>query len=255
MVLEKILDPIFRPLLVFDSWLAILIVSVVITVLSTIAYKYLTDQKKMKALKAEMKEFQKKLKILSREDPKKALKMQQEMMSKNLELMKHSLKPTLYTLIPIIIIFGWLNAHMAYDPLQPGEAFNVTVTFAKETTGDVTLSTLPPLQVSKETPATQNIVERTATWTVRGDAGDYQLSFKHDDVVVKEEILITTEIGQYAPPLRQFREKPFTKLLISNEKIKPLVGVPLIGGFGWIGIYILFSLVLSLSLRKIMGLA
>ena len=37
-------------------------------------------------------------------------------MEKNMKYMMHSFKPTLYTLIPILIIFGWIRK--AYEGVQ-----------------------------------------------------------------------------------------------------------------------------------------
>lgn len=256
MAFESILDPIFSPLLGISSWLAILIISTIITVLTTIAYKYLSDQKRIKELKAEMKKSQKKAKELSKTDPQKAMKLQQEMMGKNMELMKHSFKPTLYTLIPIILIFGWLNAHMAYEPLSPGEPFTVTVAFAKESAGAVTISSIPTLQIAKNESATKNITDGKVSWTLRGDAGVYDVLLTHaNGVAVSKEVSITGETGRYSNPLMPTRETPFKTIIIGNEKIRPLKGFPLVGNWGWLGIYILFSLAVSLSLRKAMGVA
>lgn len=257
MVFSNILDPVLSPLLALDSWLAILIISVVITIITTIAYKYLTDQEKIKKLKADMKKDQKKLKVLMKEDPAKAQKLQKTIMGRNSELMKHSFKPTLYTLIPLLIVFGWLNAHMAYEPLMPGEAFTVTLDFAKESAGNVTLSYIPELMIKEGETLTKNIENNKVAWTLKGDAGEYQLTFTHaNGVSVQKNVLITNETGRYSPPLTPYKgQQPFKSVTLSNKKIIPLKGFPLVGNWGWIGIYILFSFALSFGLRKAMGVA
>lgn len=254
--LEGVLNPLFSPLLTLPSWLAILIISAVITLLTTIAYKYLTDQKKMKALRKEMKQYQKKIKELSKEDPKKAMAVQKEMMEKNMELMKQSFKPTLYTLIPLLIIFGWLNAHMAYMPLEPGQPFTVDVQFVKGTVGTVELESIPSLQIAKNDTPTKEVTDAHAQWILKGDAGTYQLTLTHESgAVISKEVIISSETGDYSAPIVKLKEKPFSMITISNEKIRPLAGLPIVGNWGWIGIYILFSIALSFGLRKAMGLA
>ncbi len=257
MAFENVLDPIFSPLLGMSSLAAIFIISVIITVLTTLAYKYLSDQRKIKELKAEMKKNQKKAKELSKTDPKKAMKLQQSMMSKNMELMKHSFKPTLYTLIPIIIIFGWLNAHMAFMPLSPGESFDVTLQMQKDTLGEVTLETLPALQLYKEDTPTKNITDGKVIWTLRGDVGTYDLKFTHErsGASVSKEVLISGETGRYSQPLQPVKTDPFKTITIGNEKIKPLEGFPIVGNWGWLGAYILFSLAVSMGLRKLLKVA
>src|SRR4030043_2257506 len=125
MVLENLF------ILKIPSFWAILIISFAITLIITLVYKFTTDQKKMKKLKEEMKGYQKKIKEVSKSNPKKAMEIQQQAMKQNMEYMKHSFKSTLYTFIPIIIIFGWLNAHMAYYPLEPNQPFTITAYFAE----------------------------------------------------------------------------------------------------------------------------
>jgi len=105
---EGILNPIFGPVMNLPDPYGLLIICFLMSALITLIYKYTTDQKKMRALKDELKEIQQKIKDM-KDEPKKAMKLQKEMMSKNMEYMKHSMKPTLYTFIPIIFIFGWLR--------------------------------------------------------------------------------------------------------------------------------------------------
>jgi len=253
-MLSSLLDPLFSPLLVLPSWLAIFLVSAVISFFSTLAYKYLTDQVRMKRLKKELKSYQEKLKVLSKDDPQKAMVVQKEMMGKNMELMKQSFKPTLYTLLPLLIIFGWLNAHLAYEPLHPGVPFNVSVQMEKGFSGVVSLQAAPSsLQVSTSTPASQSVVGGVASWTLKGSAGDYRLTFSSGNVSFSKEVILTDETGVYAPPLEKVSSRPFVSVRLGNEKIRPLAGLPLVGGFGWIGTYILMSMLLSILFRKLFG--
>ena len=109
MVLDGLFNWIFSPLIegLGYRW-SLVIISFLITLLITLAYKLFTDQSLMKALKAELKSLQKDLRKL-KDDPGKLVKVNKHLMEKNLQYMKHSMKPMLFTFIPIIIIFGWLK--------------------------------------------------------------------------------------------------------------------------------------------------
>src|SRR3990167_6922652 len=124
-VIDTILDPVFMPLLNLGPFWALVIISFVLSLLMTLIYKLVTNQDEMKRLKDEMKEHQKQMK----ENPEKIGELQKKAMSANLEYMRHSFKPTLITFIPIILIFGWLGAHLAFVPIMPGEEFTVGVLF------------------------------------------------------------------------------------------------------------------------------
>ncbi|OYT41536.1 hypothetical protein B6U80_01185 [Candidatus Pacearchaeota archaeon ex4484_26] len=85
-----------------------IVISFIISIFITLIYKYATNQQEMKRLKDELKELQKKAKE-HKNEPEKVLEIQKELASKNLEYMKHSFKPMIYTFIPIIIVFWWLK--------------------------------------------------------------------------------------------------------------------------------------------------
>jgi uncharacterized membrane protein (DUF106 family) len=114
-MLDGFFDILFRWALNVSPVFGIFVVSLILTLLITIIYKYVTNQEEMKQLKTEIKELQKKMKE-HKEDPKKAMEVQKEAMSKNMSYMMKSLKPTLITFLPLILVFSWLrNAYEGMD--------------------------------------------------------------------------------------------------------------------------------------------
>jgi len=110
MAYNSFLDPVLGPVMNIPSPWNIIVISLILTAIITIMYKFLTDQKLMKQLKGEMKDFQKEMKDL-KDDPKKMMEVQKRAMEKNMKYMLQSLKPTLFTFIPLILIFGWLRSY------------------------------------------------------------------------------------------------------------------------------------------------
>ena len=139
MAFENLLNPIFSPLLNLPTLWAVVLLSFLISFIITLLYKYTTNQNLMKQLKEEMKEFQKEIKEL-RKEPEKAMQVQKRAKQTNMKYMMQSMKSTLYSFIPIIIIFSWMTAHLAYDPILPGQDFTTTVTFEKNVNGMIELS-------------------------------------------------------------------------------------------------------------------
>lgn len=250
MAFENILDPIFNPLLKMPSALAILIVAFVITMIITLVYKFTTDQKKMKKLKEGMKESQKKLKELSKTDPQKAMGMQKEAMKGNMEYMKSSFKSTLYTLIPIIIIFGWLNSHMAFYPIEPDQSFSVTAFFADGHAPTVGISSIPELVVIGS--LTQQILDNKAVWKLKGEAGEYKLTINYNSEEYDKELLISSE-RKYKQPEKIVKNSKLKRIIINNAKIYPLGDINLFGWKpSWLWTYIIFSIVISIGARKVL---
>ena len=247
MAFESILNPLFAPLLKLPVFWSIFLIALGISVLITLVYKWMTDQHLMKTLKEDMKKFQKELKEL-KEHPKKFMEVQKRAMETNMKYMMHSMKPTLITFIPIIIIFGWLNAHLAYEPINPGEEFIATAILEDDSEGIIKILTSPK-GIEIVNNATQVIIDNKAEWVLKGNLGNYLLEFDFEDKVYKRDVLITEE-RSYEKPIMLVKDSKIKSLNINNEKVKPIPGLNL----GWLWVYIIFSIIFSISLRKILKL-
>lgn len=249
---NAILDPVLRPILSLPPIISILVVSLVISLIVTFVYKLLTDQKKMKELRDNIKASQEELKRC-KDNPKKMMDVQKKAMEHNMQYMVSSLKPTLITLLPIILIFGWLNANMAYYPLTSGEEFEVSAFFNEDIAGEVSLSSVPELEIDD---TEQEIKNGKAIWILKGGEGEYILEFEHKNKTYQKDILISNE-RRYEQPIEPVRDSFINKIEIGN---KPIIYIPLPfdllmwkqGGIGWLGTYIIFSLVFSTGLRKLL---
>jgi uncharacterized membrane protein (DUF106 family) len=255
MVMTSFLDPVFNPLLALQPWAAILLISAVLTLLSTLVYKWTTPQKRLKDLKKQLKEYQDKIKKMSRDNPKKAMEVQKKAMELNMEYMKHSFKPMLYTFIPIILIFGWLQAHMAYEPVAPGVPFEVRAQF-KVNAGTPTLSAKPDgivLMTNKSTP----VVDKSALWTLKGNPGIYKLSIVYEGETVERDVFVTNDPGKYESPSFRPKSQSVTAFNVKNEALHPLGSSFNIFGWypGWIGYYIILSMIFSFGFRRLLNLS
>ncbi|MBS3132307.1 DUF106 domain-containing protein [Candidatus Woesearchaeota archaeon] len=238
----NILDSVFSPLLRLDSFLAVFLMSLLVSVIITLIYKYTTDQNLMKRLKDEMKALQKDMKSLKKE-PQKAMEVQKKAMQANMKYMTQSMKSTLYTILPIIIIFGWMNANFAYEPIMPGQDFTVTASFAKGTSGDIEINVPEGMQIGGD--AKKSIEGDSAKWVLSGEEGEYLLLFNYEGEQFDKDVLITREQA-YKPVAKKIKDDKLKSISIENEKKKILPVV----GWGWLGTYIILSIAFSMALRK-----
>lgn len=253
MAFFSFIDPainfIFGPLLKLPSLWTVIIMSFLISLLIVIIYKYTTNQNVMKQLKDEIKNLQSQMKEL-KNDPEKAMAVQKQAMQTNMKYMMQSMKATLITFIPIIILFGWLQAHLAYMPLQPGEEFSVYVNFNDGAKGNITLNAPDGITLISE--KTKKVENGQVVFKMKGDMGEYAappLEFTFNDETYSKSVIITNE-KNYETPLSQFKGKPVKSILLGNksETMLNLFGWKL----GWLGTYIIFALIFSMILRKIM---
>ena len=110
MSFTSFLDPILGPVMSIPNPWNLLLLSFTLTLIVTLLYKYLTDQKLMKELKDEMKAMQDEMKLL-KEDPEKMMELQKKALEKNMKYIMQSLKPTLITMIPFLFILEWMRRY------------------------------------------------------------------------------------------------------------------------------------------------
>jgi uncharacterized membrane protein (DUF106 family) len=92
--------------------LGIVSVSFLVTLAMTLVTKFFTDQKRMKEIKDMQKKHQERMKE-HRGNLDRQREIQKEIMELSMEMMRHSFKPLIITLLPIIFIFWWLKGTFA----------------------------------------------------------------------------------------------------------------------------------------------
>jgi len=96
---------------------SIVILGAIVSFFITLSTKFFSNQERLK----EIREKQKMLKEESKKhrgDPQKMMEIQKQMMEDFPEMMKHSFKPMLVTLVPLLLLFYWLR--QIYDPILGG---------------------------------------------------------------------------------------------------------------------------------------
>lgn len=250
--LDPVLNVIFWPLLQIPPLLGIILISFVLSLLITLIYKWTTDQNLMKQLKTEIKEFQKQMKEL-KSNPAEAMKIQKRSMETNMKYMMQSFKPMIFTFIPIILIFGWLQAHMAYEPLHPLQEFSVDMFFDGDGR-NVQLSAFPDTLVILGEKI-QKVSANKVSYALKGGEGRYSLEFLvyKDDPAngepFRKEIVITDK-REYKEPVLNINRNGINNIVVGNKKtmVLNLFGWKL----GWLGSYIIFSIIFSIIVRKML---
>jgi uncharacterized membrane protein (DUF106 family) len=133
------LNTIFNPILALDPnpqnpALTVLIIAFIVSLITTVANKYLVDQDELNAQQAEMKEFNAKLREAQKKgDGKEVAKLQAqqtELMQQQTAMMTNQFKPMIVTFVPIILIFFWMRSSAIHDLviILPKTVYWVTLT-------------------------------------------------------------------------------------------------------------------------------
>lgn len=272
---DTLLNPVLMPVAnTIGPFWTIVLVSVITSLISVLAYKYFTNQSLLKEISDDRKAFQKRVKEAPNTDEK--MRLQKEMAEKSMEKMgiplKESFKPMLITLIPILIIFGWMNANLVYEPIFPDEIYDVSLTFKPGFMGNVTL--MPNENTIILNDKTQIINSQEVlkagsgffnrlfgssalapgnTWSLKSKAGTHNLTFSAGTENKSKEIIISKEFESY-PRAELFNGENIESIQVGIKPLKPLgsnFNIPLLNwNPEWLGIYFILSMILSIVLRK-----
>lgn len=240
------LNVIFAPLLKLPILWTVIILSFIVSIIIIVITKYTTDQVLMKKLKDDIKDYQKQSKEL-KNNPAKAMEVQKRAMELNMKYMTHSLKPTIITFIPIILIFGWMSSTFAYESIKPQQEFSVTAFFEKNLNGNVEL--IAPGEITLIGDKIKKIENDKAMWALKGTEGEHILEFVYNGEKQQKNILITNN-DKYIEPIKKISNSQIKSIQINYvpKKILNLFGWKL----GWLGTYIIFSIIFTMGLRKVM---
>lgn len=248
--IDTIFDPVLNPIINYLGPLSgIIIISFIVALITTIIYKYATDQRLMKEYKDKLNDYQKQMKE-NRQDPVKLLDIQKSAMDINMKYMMQSFKPMFITFIPILIIFGWLAGNLAFEPIHPNTPFNTSILTKEGIGGLVTLNVPDKVKIMTLNPV--EIKNNTAEWTIVAPSGAYIFEYNHNGTAYTKEVLVTENYDYLAPAKLLSENSLISKIEIKND---PLIAMKIFKwNLGWLGTYIIFSIVFSMLLRKILKL-
>ncbi len=239
------LNIVFAPLLKLPPLVAVVAMAFIISLIIILVTKYTTDQTLMKKLKEGMKEHQKKIKELKNE-PAKAMEMQKQAMESNMKYMMHSLRPTIITIIPIIIIFGWMSSTFAYESIKPQQEFLVTASFA-DNNGNAEM--IVPEEVAVIGDKNKKIENYQAAWNLKGAEGEHIIEIASNGEKQQTSVLITNG-KKYINPLK--KTEGSIKSIAINYKKLIIIPIGYKDWLGWLGTYIWSSILFTTLLRKFM---
>jgi len=92
--------------------ISIIVLSLIVTLFITIVNFFMLDRKRMKELREKQKRLKEEMKKF-RDNPEKMMEINKQMLEDFPEQMRHSFKPMLVTIIPLLILFSWLKSNFA----------------------------------------------------------------------------------------------------------------------------------------------
>jgi len=109
------LDPSIGALMNWNLNIGFTIIVAVLTLITVILQKYMTDQEALKTIKEEQKIIQQEMK-LCKDQPEKQMALSRKSMELQMKAMPITMRPVMYTTIPFILSFRWFADY--FTPLK-----------------------------------------------------------------------------------------------------------------------------------------
>lgn len=116
-VVHLILDPSAGLLLNWNVTIGMLLITAIITLITTILQKYLTDQNLLKTIKEEQKLVQQEMKLV-KSNPEKSMELSKKSMELTMKTLPMTMRPAMYTIIPFVLFLRWFNDYFTTNPMH-----------------------------------------------------------------------------------------------------------------------------------------
>jgi uncharacterized membrane protein (DUF106 family) len=112
-----VLDPSVGALLNWNATIGLLLATAIITLITTILQKYLTDQDLLKSIKEEQKIVQQELRLV-KGNQEKSMELSKKSMELTMKAMPMTMRPAMYTIIPFVLFLRWFNDYFTAKPVH-----------------------------------------------------------------------------------------------------------------------------------------
>jgi len=195
------LDWLFSPFKQVDPFWALLAISLVTTIIFLEVFRRTTDSIKLQEAKNSMQARLLEVRLF-KDSPSVVLAALAGMLVCNLRYLKHSLKPTLLMLPPLLVLMIHLDAWFGHAPLRPGQAALVRLKILEangQSFNDITLEATAGLAI--ETPSLRVPQEKEISWVVRASrAGQYLLNVRGAGSSAQKTIIVADAGWERAAP-------------------------------------------------------
>lgn len=225
---------IFQPLLSMGPYISLGAIAAGLAIIFSILYYIFLDQEKRDKIKEKLDKEQEKLKEAQKDEDKDASEHMKKSFELNKKFMMVNFKPSIATMVFVMLIFPWLGA--TYAPaiqLQPvdnsTEMFQGEFSYAGQST-------------------TLNVDNTTANTTVEIDGEQYQVGDK------VERYGIQWLIKDFRYSEGGLTSTEGYSLKVTSEFVQLPISIPFAGDeLNWLGYYIIVLMPLSILFRKLLG--
>lgn len=219
-LINRLFDGIFYLFISLNPWVAMVVVCLLTGIFMLLIFRYTSNQKGIRQAKDKIKAHFLELRLF-KEDFSLMMRAQGKILRYNLIYMKHSLKPMLIMILPLVIVLVQFNFRFGFRPFKANEEVIVGITFSEPLplqAMDISLEAPEGLEV--ETPPLRIDSLHQVDWRLRAkEAGNYILSIRIGEELFTKMVTVSDELCQLSP--RRVSRSFFQEFLYPSEPALP----------------------------------
>ncbi len=263
-LINRLFDGLFYPFVSLNPWVAIVVVCLLTAIFMLLVFRYTSNQKGIREAKNKMKAHFLEIRLF-KDDFRLLMRAQGRILRYNLVYMKHSLKPLMVMIIPLVIILIQLDFRFGFRPLQPEERVIVGVKLSESFPlmgSGISLEAPEGLEV--ETPPLRIESLHEVDWRLRAkERGEFELKVRVGEELFTKRVIVSDELFQLSPrrvsrsflqELRYPSEPPLpSKSLVSSIEVRYPPRHLNLGGWNihWLVVFFVLSIAFGFSLKGI----
>lgn len=114
---HAVLNPSAGVLLDWNVSIGLFLITALITLITTVLQKYMTDQDALKTIKEEQKIVQQEMKLV-RDSPEKSMELTKKSFELTMQAMPMTMRPLMYTVIPFVLFLRWFQDYFTVNPVK-----------------------------------------------------------------------------------------------------------------------------------------
>lgn len=193
--------------------------SVLTGIIMLLVFRVTSDQAAIRNVKKRIKAHFLEIRLF-KDDLGLMLEAQKNVLKHNLTYMRHSLKPMLFLLVPVVLIMIHLSLWFDSSPLKKGETAIVKLKFREEAPFNADVSLRVPEGVLLETPPVRIQAEREICWRIKAlEKGTYQLEVMLNPGKVTKALVVSDQLARLSA--KRVSKNIFQRALYPGEKSLP----------------------------------
>jgi len=215
-LISSLFDLAVSPFSSFHPLVGLVVLSILTGIMMLIIFRYTSNQEAIRRTKNRIKAHFLEIRLY-KDDLGAMMEAQKNILRHNLTYMKHSLKPMLFLMLPVVLIMIQMNLWFDRCPLKAGESAIVKIEFQNQDSFNENVGLKAPEGITVETPPLRIQEEKAIYWRIKAlSKGRYDLEFLLKPDILTKNLVVDDRLSRLS--IKRVSSNLFHQFLYPAEK-------------------------------------